>query len=64
MDNYITIKELQQITGATYNVCRKIILETNEESKRLGFYVLPTKEKRALRWMVEKKLGVKNEKKN
>ena len=59
MKEYITIKELQEITGISYRSATKIIDKVREEMKEKGYYIPQSKNKIALKWMVKKELGIK-----
>ena len=56
---YTNAKELQHELGISYQEALHIIIKVQEEMKEKGYYIPNTRKKLALRWMVNKKLGIK-----
>lgn len=56
---YTNAKELQHDLGISYQEALHIIIKVQEEMKEKGYYIPNTRKKLALRWMVNKKLGIK-----
>ena len=59
MKEYITAKELQEMTGIGYQSAMKVIDRVREQMKEKGYYIPNSKSKVALRWLVKKELGIK-----
>lgn len=59
MKEYITTKELQEMTGIGYQSAMKVIDRVREQMKEKGYYIPNSKSKVALRWLVKKELGIK-----
>ena len=59
MKEYITTKELQEMTGIGYQSAMKVIDRVREQMKEKGYYIPKSKSKVALRWLVKKELGIK-----
>lgn len=57
MKEYITAKELQELTGIGYQSAMKIINEVREEMKQKNYLIPNCRKKIALRRLVEKRLG-------
>lgn len=64
MVEYTNAKELQHDLGISYKEALHIVIEVQEEMKKKGYYIPTSKSKLALRWMVYKKLGIKNDRGN
>lgn len=56
---YTNAKELQHDLGISYQEALHIIIKVQEEMKEKGYYIPNTRKKLALRWMVNKKLGIR-----
>ena len=59
MKEYITAKELQQITGSGYQSAMKIINEVREVMEKKNYLIPKCRQKVALKRLVEKRLGIK-----
>ena len=59
MKEYMNVREVQQLTGLGYNASMKIINRVIEKMKKKGYYIPQGRAKIALKWMVEKELGIK-----
>lgn len=59
MKEYITAKELQVITGTGYQSAMKIIDEVREEMKQKNYLIPKSRQKVALKRLIEKRLGIK-----
>lgn len=58
MKEYITAKEIQEMTGIGYQSAMKIIVRVQEKMKKKGYYIPQSRAKLALRWMVKRELGI------
>lgn len=58
MNTYITVKELQEITGISYQSALEIIKEVRKEMKRDGYLIPKGKELRAIKKLVLNRLGI------
>jgi hypothetical protein len=58
MNTYITVKELQEITGISYLSALEIIKEVRKEMKEEGYLIPKGKELRAIKKLVFKRLGI------
>lgn len=58
---YTNAKKLMNDLGISYQASLKIIIEVQEEMKKKGYLIPNTKRKLALTWMVNKKLGIKDD---
>lgn len=56
---YTNAKDLQRDLNISYRESLKIIVEVQKEMKEKGYYIPNTKVKLALKWMVKKRLGLK-----
>lgn len=56
---YTNAKDLQHDLGISYQEALHIIIKVQEEMKEKGYYIPNTRKKLALRWMVNKKLGIR-----
>lgn len=58
---YTNAKKIQHDLNISYKASLKIIDEVQEEMKKKGYLIPNTKQKIALVWMVNKKLGIKDD---
>lgn len=58
MNTYITVKELQEITGISYQSALEIIKEVRKEMKRDGYLIPKGKKLRAIKKLVLNRLGI------
>lgn len=58
---YTNAKKLMNELGISYQAALHIIIEVQEEMKKKGYFIPNTKQKIALAWMVNKKLGIKDD---
>lgn len=58
MNTYITVKELQEITGLSYLSALEIIKEVRKEMKEKGYLIPRGKELRAIKSLTLKRLGL------
>lgn len=58
MNTYITVKELQEITGISYQSALEIIKEVRKEMEKDGYLIPKGKELRAIKNLVLKRLGI------
>lgn len=56
---YITAKELQTITGLSYQSAMKVINDVREEMKNKNYLIPQSRKKVALKRLIEKRLGIK-----
>ena len=56
---YITAKELQEITGLSYQSAMKVINDVREEMKNKNYLIPQSRKKVALKRLIEKRLGIK-----
>lgn len=62
MKEYMTAKELQEITGIGYQSAMEIINKVREEMKQKNYLIPKCRQKVALKRLIEKRLGI-NERK-
>ena len=58
---YTDAKKLMNDLKISYQSALHIIIEVQEEMEKKGYLIPKTKRKLALRWMVNKKLGIKDD---
>ena len=58
---YTDAKSLMNDLKISYQSALHIIIEVQEEMEKKGYLIPNTKRKLALRWMVNKKLGIKDD---
>ena len=58
---YTDAKDLQHDLKISYKSAINIIVQVQEEMKKKGYLIPNTKRKLALTWMVNKKLGIKDD---
>lgn len=58
---YTNAKKLMNDLGISYQAALHIIIEVQEEMEKKGYLIPNTKQKLALVWMVNKKLGIKDD---
>lgn len=58
MNTYITAKELQKMTGISYQSALEIIKEVRKEMERKGYLIPKGKTKIAIKNLVLKRLGI------
>ena len=58
MNTYITVKELQELTGISYQSALEIIKEVRKEMKENGYLIPKGKELIAIKSLVLKRLGI------
>jgi hypothetical protein len=58
LNTYITAKELQEMTGISYQSALEIIKEVRKEMKEEGYLIPKGKELRAIKNLVFKRLGI------
>lgn len=56
----MSAKDIQEY-GISYREALHIIIEVQEEMEKKGYLIPNTKQKLALVWMVNKKLGIKDD---
>lgn len=59
MKEYISTKELQEITGLSYQSAMKVINDVREEMKNKNYLIPQSRKKVALKRLIEKRLGIK-----
>lgn len=59
MKEYISTKELQEITGLSYQSAMKVIDDVREEMKNKNYLIPQSRKKVALKRLIEKRLGIK-----
>lgn len=59
MKEYISTKELQAITGLSYQSAMKVIDDVREEMKKKNYLIPQSRKKVALKRLIEKRLGIK-----
>lgn len=59
MKEYLTVKELQEMTGIGYQSAMQIINKVREEMKEKNYLIPKCRAKVALKWMIKKELGIK-----
>ena len=58
MNTYITVKELQEITGISYQSALEIIKEVRKEMEEKGYLIPKGKELIAIKKLVFERLGI------
>jgi hypothetical protein len=58
LNTYITAKELQEMTGISYQSALEIIKEVRKEMERKGYLIPKGKTKIAIKNLVLKRLGI------
>lgn len=58
MNTYITVKELQELTGVSYASALEIIKEIRKEMKEKGYLIPKGKELIAIKKLVYERLGI------
>lgn len=58
MNTYITVKELQELTGISYLSALEIIKEVRKEMREDGYLIPKGKELRAIKKLVLNRLGI------
>lgn len=58
MNTYITVKELKELTGISYQSALEIIKEVRKEMKEDGYLIPKGKELRAIKKLVLNRLGI------
>lgn len=61
MKEYISTKQLQEITGLSYKSAMNVIDGVRKEMIKKNYYLPKCKTKLALTWMVKEKIGIKGE---
>lgn len=59
MKEYISAKEIQEMTGIGYQSSMKIINKVREEMEKKNYLIPNCRKKVALKWMIKKELGIR-----